>query len=260
MLEKQRHQAILTILENRQFASVQTLSSELSSSEATIRRDIQKLFTEGKLKKIRGGAEFIPSDGQLKKPRQIAGGSFASDKEKHTAKKRLIAEKAVSICADNDSIIINAGTSTFMMGEFLCKRSINVLTNSFPLAQYLSENGENQVTLPGGEIYREQGIVLSSFENDTLQGYHGSKMFMGTPGLNHMGVSESDPLLIRAEQKLWKQADKLIVLADSSKLGKKENFIFCPLEQINMLITDADADPVFLAELEALGVEVLIAR
>jgi len=85
-------------------------------------------------------------------------------------------------------------------------------------------------------------------------------MFMGTPGLNRMGVSESDPLLIRAEQKLWKQADKLIVLADSSKLGKNENFIFCPLDQINMLITDADADPEFLAELEALGVEVLIAR
>ncbi len=260
MLEKQRHQAILAILDNLHFASVQTLSTELRSSEATIRRDIQKLSTEGLLKKIRGGAEVLQRDGEEKKPRQLAGGSFATDKEKHAAKKRLIAEKAVSICTNNDSIIINGGTSTFMMGEFLCKRSINVLTNSFPLAHYLWENGDNQVTLPGGEIYRKQGIVLSAFENDTIQGYHGTKMFMGTPGITRKGVSESDPLLIRAEQKLRKQADKIIVLADSSKLGKQENFIFCSLEELDVLITDADADPEFLAELEALGVEVIIAN
>lgn len=260
MLEKQRHQAILAILRDRQFASVQTLSVELDSSEATIRRDIQKLSSDNQLKKIRGGAEALVREGEAKKPRQLAGSSFITDKEKHAEKKRRIAEKAVSICDDNDSIIINGGTSTFMMGEFLCKRHINVLTNSFPLAHYLWENGDNQVTLPGGEIYRKQGIVLSAFENDTIQGYHGTKMFMGTPGITRKGVSESDPLLIRAEQKLRKQADKIIVLADSSKLGKQENFIFCPLEDLDILITDSDADPEFVAELQALGVEVIIAN
>ena len=259
MLEKQRHQAILDILTNRQFASVQVLSAELDSSEATIRRDIQKLSIAGALRKIRGGAEVVVGDGETRKPRQLAGSAFATDKEKHAAKKRLIAEKAVSICDDNDSIIINGGTSTFMMGEFLCKRSMNILTNSFPLAHFLSENGDNQVTVPGGEIYRKQGIVLSAFENDTIQGYHGTKMFMGTPGITRKGVSESDPLLIRAEQKLRKQADQLIVLADSSKLGRQEKFIFCPLDDVDVLVTDYEADPDFVAELEAMGIKVLIA-
>ncbi len=258
MLEKQRHQLILDILNTYQFASVRTLSSELSTSEATIRRDINKLSSSNQLKKIRGGAESL-DETTTKKPRQISGSSFADDKEKHTKQKRAIAEKAVSICSDNESIIINGGTSTFMMGEFLVQRKINILTNSFELAQYISEHGDNQITLPGGEIYRKQGIVLSAFENDTIQYYHSSKMFMGTPGLNMMGVTESDPLLIRAEQKLRKQAEKLIVLADSSKIGNQGNFIFCPLEDIDVLITDADADPALLDDIRAHGVEIMIA-
>ena len=116
----------------------------------------------------------------------------------------------------------------------------------------------NQVTLPGGEIYRKQEIILSSFENDTIQYYRGSKMFMGTPGISDAGVMESDPLLIRAEQKLRKQADKLIVLADSSKLGKRSNFIFSPLSDVDVLITDSKADTKIVRQFEALGIEVII--
>ena len=93
----------------------------------------------------------------------------------------------------------------------------------------LIANSNNQVTLPGGELYRSQGIVLSAFENDNIQHYHGSKMFMGTPGIGDFGVMESDPLLIRSEQKLRKQSDQLIILADSSKLGKRSNLIFSRL-------------------------------
>ena len=69
---------------------------------------------------------------------------------------------------------------------------------------------------------------------------------------------ESDPFLIRAEQKLRKQADKLIVLADSSKLGKRSNFIFSPLSGVDVLITDSNADPEMVRQFEAHGIEVII--
>jgi DeoR family ulaG and ulaABCDEF operon transcriptional repressor len=64
--------------------------------------------------------------------------------------------------------------------------------------------------------------------------------------------------LIRAEQKLRKQADKLIVLADSSKLGKRSNFIFCPLSDVDVLITDSNVDPELVRQFEAHGIEVVI--
>ena len=256
MLEKQRHQLILDILAEQQFASVHVLSSQLGASEATIRRDITKMAASGQLNKIRGGAEAISEETGGASRAHVEGSIFYADKEIHATNKRLIAERAVELCDDEEAIIINGGSSTYMMGEFLANRQMSVLTNSFVLAQYLSENSTNQVTVPGGEIYRKQGIILSAFENDTIQNYHGSKMFMGTPGISSQGVTESDPLLIRAEQKLRNQSDKLIVLADSSKLGKRSNFIFTPLSDVDVLITDSNADPDIVREFEAHGVEV----
>jgi len=257
MLEKQRHQVILEILAEEQFASVHALSSQLNASEATIRRDITKMASNGQLNKIRGGAEAIAeNDGGFRRG-HVRGSIFYADKEIHAANKRRIAERAVELCEDNDAIIVNGGSSTYMMGEFLADRHLSILTNSFVLAHYLTENGNNQVTVPGGEIYRKQEIILSAFENDTIQNYHGSKMFMGTPGISDQGVTESDPLLIRAEHKLKKQAEKLIVLADSSKLGKRANFIFTPLSGVDVLITDSNADPDIIRSFEAQGVEVI---
>ncbi|WP_418258798.1 DeoR/GlpR family DNA-binding transcription regulator [Haliea sp. E17] len=249
---------ILEILEEQQFASVKSLTEQLHSSEATIRRDISKLAELQQLRRIRGGAEVLESgDREAQRP-SLNSSAFLLDREKHTATKRAIAERAVSLCEEGDSIIINGGSSTYMMGEFLNRRHLKILTNSFVLAQELVANSHNQVTLPGGEIYPRQGIVLSAFDNDTIQYYHAGKMFMGTPGIGEFGVMESDPLLIRSEQKLQRQSDELVILADSSKLGRRSNLIFTPLENVDVLITDSRAPEKMIALLEGAGIEVLI--
>jgi DeoR family transcriptional regulator, ulaG and ulaABCDEF operon transcriptional repressor len=256
MLEKQRQQLIIDYLEEAKFASVPVLRDQLNSSEATIRRDLNKLAAARKIKKIRGGAEVIQS--ATTPATKIAGKSFWVDKEKNVDTKRMIAKRAVELCTDGESVIINGGSSTFMMAEFLQDRRINILTNSFVLAHELLENSQNQVSLPGGEVYRKQSIILSSFENDTTQNYHGSRMFMGCPGISEIGVMETDPLLILAEQKLRKRADKLIVLADSTKIGVKGNLIFSPLSDVDMVITDSNADRAILKNFERLGIEVIV--
>ena len=258
MLEKQRHQLFLHLLDERQFVSVPEMAELLQSSEATIRRDIIKLAEQNLIQKIRGGAQALDKQGQELKRPPLKGSPFLLDKEKRSDVKRQIARKAVELCEDGESIIINAGSSTYMMSEFLFDRKLQILTNSFFLAQDLAVNSDNQITLPGGELYRKQGIILSSFENDSIQYYHATKMFMGTPGVGDFGVMESDPLLIRAEQKLRKQSEKLVILADSSKLGARSNFIFCPLEEVDILITDQNADDKAIAQFEREGIEVII--
>jgi DeoR family ulaG and ulaABCDEF operon transcriptional repressor len=255
MLEKHRQQLIKDILDQQQFASVRVLTEKLNASEATIRRDITKMSKRGEISKIRGGAESISV---APKKKHIASSPFMVDKSKRSATKKLIAQRAVELCSDGDSIIINGGSSTYMMGEFLPSIQVNILTNSFVLANYITENSDNQVSLPGGEIYREQGIILSSYENDCTSYYHGTMMFMGTPGIGKFGVMESDPLLIRSEQKLKKQAEKLVILADSTKLGKKSNFSLCPLSDVDIIITDSKADPSEIRYLEDNGIEVMV--
>lgn len=255
MLEKHRQQLIKDILDQQQFASVRSLTEKLNSSEATIRRDITKMAQRNEIKKIRGGAESIHGE-PIKK--HIASSVFMVDKTKRSETKKLIAKRAVELCSDGDSIIINGGSSTYMMGEYLSKVSVNVFTNSFVLASHITENSDNQVSLPGGEIYREQGIILSSYDDDCTPYYHGKMMFMGSPGVSKFGVMESDPLLIRSEQKLKKQAEKLVVLADSTKIGKQSNFVLCPLSDVDIIITDSEADPKEIKLFEDNGIEVII--
>lgn len=258
MLEKQRQQLILDILDEQKFASVPELTEQLKSSQATIRRDITKLAEQKLIRKIRGGAQGISGSADQPRRPHLQGAAFLINKEKQTGVKRLIAQKAVELCQDGESIIINGGSSTYMMSEFLANRKLKILTNSFYLAQELSMNSESQITLPGGELYRKQGIILSAFENDTIQYYHATKMFMGTPGIGSYGVMESDPLLIRTEQKLRKQADKLVILADSSKIGARSNFIFSQLQDVDTLITDDKADEKAVAMFEREGIDVII--
>ncbi len=237
MLETQRHSLILDLLDEKQVVTVRELTDVLNSSEATIRRDLNKLSDQGLLVKVHGGAESSRPKVKMLRP-HLTGSAFLVDVEKNVEKKRIIAKAAAELCEDGSSIIINGGSSTFMMAEFLSTRQLNVLTNSVPLALELLNTSDNRVTLPGGELYRKQNIVLSAFDNDTIEHYHGEMMFMGTPGIGEYGVMESDPLLVRAELKLRKQADKLVVLADSSKIGARSNMIFCHLNEVDILITD----------------------
>ncbi|MBR9908840.1 MAG: DeoR/GlpR transcriptional regulator [Gammaproteobacteria bacterium] len=241
MLEKQRQQIILDILAERHFASVTNLAEELSTSESTIRRDINKLDKSGQLKKIHGGAENLHGTKGTPLRTHAKGSSFLVNLEKNIAGKRAIAKRAVDMCEDGETIIINGGSTTFMMSEFLVGRHLSILTNSLPLAAELNENTENQVILPGGYVFRKQGVIASPFDIDTVGNYHATKIFLGTPGVSKFGIMESDPVLIRSEQQLRRQAEKLIVLADQSKLGVNNHFVGTPLNEVDLLITDADA-------------------
>jgi DeoR family transcriptional regulator, ulaG and ulaABCDEF operon transcriptional repressor len=136
---------------------------------------------------------------------------------------------------------------------------MQIFTNSFPIAEHLLQHSKNQITLPGGTLYREQNIILSPFENDVTKNFCASRMFMGAHSVGRMGLMESDPLVIQSEQKLMLQADELIVLADSSKFKRRSSLLICSLERIDVLITDDRIDDAPVNMLETAGVKVIIA-
>jgi DeoR family ulaG and ulaABCDEF operon transcriptional repressor len=128
------------------------------------------------------------------------------------------------------------------------------------MASRLMALGGNRVVLPGGEIYADQQLILSAYERDTvIDQFYGSKLFMGAHAIRPHGLIETDPLLIKGEQKLIRQTEELIVLADSSKFQPRGSLIFCPLERIDRLITDDDAPEEALEMLAGAGVDVIIA-
>lgn len=254
MHEKERHRIILDCVQRQPVATVSQLVDLLGASEATIRRDIAQLHKEKKLRRIRGGAEAINPSSSV----GLAGRPFSVNETLNVKKKRMIAKAATELCADGDSIIINGGTTTFQMTAYLRNRSLQVLTNSWPIAEYLFANTRNSITLPGGRLYREQNIILSPFREDVSRHFHASYMFLGATGIGPMGVMEADPQIVQAEEKLIHQAERIVVLADSSKFSKRSSLIVCPLNRIDTIITDDGINKASRKMLEDAGIKLLI--
>ncbi len=254
MHEKDRHRVILSAVQERPVVTVADFCALTGVSEATIRRDINTLHTHNRLRRVRGGAEAITP------PRFVglAGRTFAVNETMRGPEKQAIARAAVDLCDDGDAIIINGGTTTFQMVHPLAMRRMQVFTNSFPIAEHLLKNSKNTIMLSGGVIYREQNIILSPFDNDVTRNFAARRMFMGAQGLGPLGLMEADPLLIQAEQKLIGQADELVVLVDSSKFESRSSLVLCPLDRIDVVITDDGISDRAAAMLEAADIKLIV--
>ncbi len=234
MHERERHRIILSAIQEKPVITVQDIAELTEASEATIRRDIASLHVQGKLRRVRGGAEAVhpPQLGNL------AARPFRVSESINIDKKRAIARAAVDLCEEGDSIIINGGTTTFQMVHFMSARRLQVMTNSFAIAEHLVKHSKCTVSVPGGAIYRDQSLILSPFDNDAIRNFYARRIFIGAQGINALGVMESDALVIQSEQKLVRQAEELIVMVDSSKFAKRSSLILCSLDKVSTIITD----------------------
>lgn len=254
MHERERWQMILEAVRTRPVVTVRELVAATQVSPATLRRDLAKLDDMGQIRRVHGGVEAINEMGRP----HLATRAFDVSQTLHADRKRAIAKAAADLCVDGESIIINAGTTTYQMVDFLKRRRLQILTNSLPIASALISSSETRIVLPGGEIYREQGIILSPFDQDAIQHYSASKMFMSCYSVSPLGIIEGDPLIARAEAKLLSRADKLIVIADSSKFEQRGSMAVCPLSRVHTLISDDAAPSSALDVLRQAGVSVVI--
>src|SRR4051812_32928703 len=133
MLERERQTLIAKRVQERSIVSVIELVEWLGSSEATIRRDINAMAERGEIRRIRGGAEAL----QPRLQAHLIGMPFSLSQDIHVAQKRAIARVAASLIAPTESVIINGGTTTFALAEFLIHHELDILTNSFPVAAHL---------------------------------------------------------------------------------------------------------------------------
>ena len=252
--ERERWQSILRLVRERGVVPVRDFVRETGASSASIRRDLGKLAETGAIRRVHGGAEPGPAS----QPMELGTRAFEVSRTLNLERKRAIARAAVALCVDGQSIIINAGSTTYQMVGPLERCRLNILTNSFPIAEALIARGRNRVMLPGGEVYRKQAIVLSPFDDDAIQHYVADTMFMSCASVGPMGIIEGDPLIARAESKLLSRAKKLVVLVDASKFEPRGSIVVCPLARVATLITDDRAPPQALAMLRDAGIETIM--
>jgi DeoR family ulaG and ulaABCDEF operon transcriptional repressor len=254
MHASQRDVEILRLLKSQGFVSFRELCGRLDASSATIRRDLERLESEGRIARVRGGARAAGGE-----PEHLVGAPFELNRTRHAAQKAAIGRAAAALCRPGEAVIIDGGSTTFQMCGHLAGLELQVLTNSLHIIGELLPQPGTRLAAPGGQIFREQNIILSPFEDDGLARYHAARMFMGAAAVGPRGLMQADVVLIQAEQKLLARADQLIVLVDSSKFRASASFVVCDLGAIDVVITDAGITAEESAMLKAHGVEVIVA-
>ncbi len=242
-----REDQILELLRNGSEVSVSRLSEILDVSVVTVRADLKLLEEKGLILRSRGGAvpAFHPD--------------MLDKKSSRNPEKERIAKAAAALVSDGDQIMITNGTTSALVGRYLLgKRDLQVVTNSTLLLPYARVNPHLKLTLIGGEFRPSAEALVGPEAIRRLDQYHVSMTISGTDGFT-LEYGMTTHLIENAEmvRKMCEQAEKRVLVVDSSKFGKKGFIKILPIEKIDLIITDTGLPESIAAEFKERGIEVL---
>ena len=248
-----RHKLILQKLEQNGFVNVNDLSQEFNVSLVTIRKDL-KLLEERKLL-FRSHGRAIPANPYITE-------HHVNVKEKiNTSEKKRIAMAAGLTLEPFDSIIIASGTSVIEFARHIKPvEGLTVLTASLNTALILSEIPTIDVMQLGGSVRSSSSSVIGPIGEKMLSEFTFTKLFLGVDGIDlEYGLTTTNSMEASLNKAMIKAAQKIIVLADSSKFGRKGFGRICELEDVDQIITDKGLDHKTKTKLIELGINVTIA-
>lgn len=255
----EREKVILDLLRQHGFVSFRELTKRVDGSAATLRRDLERMDSEGRLSRVRGGAKGVAQQASANnEPQHLLGVPFHENIAQHRQEKEAIGRAAAALCTRGAAIMIDGGSTTLQMCPHLDGLQLQVLTNSLHIVSALLQQQNTQVLVPGGTVFREQNIILTAAGDDAMPRFHAPKLFMGAAAVGAQGVMQADVVLVAAERRLIQRAEEVILLVDSSKFQGSGNVV-CDLKEVDTVVTDAGIGKRDLAVLQAAGIKVIIA-
>lgn len=212
MLTEERHQKILSLLNERDVVKTRELMEALDVSESTIRRDLQEMEEMGSLRRIHGGAKRI-----IKLESEL---DMIEKSSKNVQEKQEIARYAASLVTAGEFIFLDAGTTTYEMLPFLQDKDVHIITNSVHHASRSIDLGL-QTTMLGGVVRLTTKAAVSSQTIEQIRLCYFDKAFMGTNGIHkNYGFTTVDAEEAMTKKTAMLQAQHCFVLADSTKFNK----------------------------------------
>lgn len=250
----QRRKYILDHIVKDGFVKVSELAESLGVTQTTIRKDLKYLEAQGVLQRAHGSA--IPPS------QQIMDINLSAKKLINYEAKQKIAEKAASLIKSDDSILIASGSTITLFAEALKpKGRLNVVSISVNISAHLGDIPGITVMQVGGILYGNTLSVLGAEASSTIENLFCSKVFIGIDGLDlDYGITCGTGEEASITQKMIQSAQTSIVLADSSKLGKRGFARICELGDIDILITDSGMPMETRQRIENMGVQLIIAE
>ncbi|WP_420754018.1 DeoR/GlpR family DNA-binding transcription regulator [Rhodococcus sp. O3] len=255
MYAEERQQAISELIERRGRMSVAELAGRYGVTTETVRRDLALLERLGHVRRVHGGA--IPAASlTVTEP-----GLAERDQTRAGFKDRIAAAAARFLPVSGGSVVIDAGTTTGRMVSALpTDVDLTVVTNSVPIAARLAGLGSISLHLLGGRV---RGVTQATVGEDALRYLgmlHVDVAFIGTNALStDHGLSTPDADEAAVKRRMVESADRVVVVADSSKIGRRHLLSFAPLSAVDVLVTDSEIDETDRIQLIDQGIEVVTA-
>ncbi|MGY1811501.1 DeoR/GlpR family DNA-binding transcription regulator [Blastococcus sp. SYSU D00820] len=255
MYAEERQQAIAGAVVDRGRVAVTALAEEYGVTTETIRRDLAVLERAGVLRRVHGGA--VPA-GALALAETALGERSATRGE---AKRKIAAAAADLLPGPEGSLLLDGGSTTAALAELLPgDRRLFVATNSVPIAARLAAGPGLTLHVLGGRVRGITQCAVGETPVRALADLRLDVVFLGANGVTAgHGCTTPDEAEAAVKKAMVRAGQRVVVLADSSKLGREHLVRFAALDDVDVLVTDADADPAEVARLEDAGVEVLVA-
>ncbi len=234
MLVEERRQRVLDLVSERGFVALNDLAQTVEVSESTLRRDLDYWHKQGMLRRTHGGAMFVGDVATLPALEERS----ASQLEE----KKLLAHAAVSRIQDGDTILLDGGTTTLEVARLLVGRSLQIVTNSLPIASLFAASREIDLVILGGYVYPKTGVALGPLTVRMMEDIHVQQLLMSVGGITGKGLFNSNLLLVETERQMMRCADEVVVLADHTKIGRQALAHLCNLTDIDTLIVDNQLD------------------
>ena len=243
-LQLERMEYIKKILNENSSVKVVSLSSLCGVSENTIRRDLIELENEGFCIRSKGGATLAENP--------TSGIPFSCRIDKNYELKKEIAEKASSLIVPGITIIIDSGTTLLEFAKIVkTKKHLTVITPSLDAAAILADIKGITLIMPGGILNGPSRSLTGQPAEDFFSSIHADILFLAAKAVNiEDGLSDHTIPEASVKRNMIKCADKICVLADHSKLNRTALSRICPIDNVDYLVTDHEADRGFLEKLE----------
>ena len=249
---EERQQRIAHYLHKVEFASLEELAKHVDASVSTVRRDLTTLEATGALKRTHGGARLLapPTDEFI----------FSARDTHQLEEKEVIGKACADLIQPGQTVIIDAGTTTYHVARYLEEKAPHVITNSLPVANLFAGANRLEVVVTGGVIYPKLGVLVGPLTVEAMKTMHADVAILSGGGISLEGVSNSHGLLIDIQRAMIHSAHKVIFCFDYTKFGRQSVLPLCGLDCIDTIVTDSNAPRGLVNQLRKKNIEVIVAK
>ena len=249
MVNNLRSPEIIKLANQRSIVRVEELAEYFNVSLQTIRKDLNKLCSDGQLERVHGGA-IIPS--------HIENIEYEQRKKINLLGKQAIGRECAKKIPNDICLFMGIGTSTETAAKLLLEhKNLLIVTNNLNIANVLKNNAKSEVVITGGNLRKSDGALIGQPALETIKNFKFDLAVLGCSALDREGnMLDFDTQEILVNQSIISQADKTYLLADHTKFLRKAPVKIAPLSIIDRFFTDNKLEPELLEKCRSWNTEV----